>query len=276
MAVLRSQAAWRPANDNRRRQLHRFGWRRALRLGEVGLDVRDAVVMVTGSNRGLGRAFVDAFLQAGAAKVYATMRRPDPALFGDPRVQAVPLDVTDDGSVARLAAEAGDTQILVNNAAALTKLAALGAPDIEGARMEMEANYFGVLRMCRAFAPILAANGGGAIVNILSIGALANVPSSGSYCASKAACWSLTQAVRAELRGQGTLVMAVFAGAIATEMARAGNTTPRCPPDVMAANIVEALRRDETNVFPDTSSAATGELYKKDPWALEAQLGRNR
>ena len=233
------------------------------------MGVDGAAVIVTGANRGLGRALVDAFLAANARKVYAAMRDPAAAAFGDPRAEPAPLDVNDERSVAALARRCGPVDILVNNAAVITKSPSLGAPDLDGARLEMETNYFGVLRMSRAFAPLLARAGGGMIVNILSIGALASVPSSGSYCASKAAAWSLTQSMRAELKGQNTRVAAVFAGPIATAMARPERAQGRCPPETMAAEIVSALQRGETTIFPDPRSRTLAQLYAGDPWALE-------
>lgn len=235
------------------------------------MRVDGAAVMITGANRGLGRALVDAFLAAGAARIHATMREPQD-IFGDPRVETEKLDVTDDASVAALAARIAALDLLVNNAAALSKLSVLGPWDLGPARLEMETNYFGVLRMCRAFAPRFRAGPGGGIVNILSIGALASVPSSGSYCASKAAAWSLTQSLAAELAPAGVEVAAVCAGPIATAMARPESAAGRCPPEVMAAEIVAAIGRGEARIFPDPRSRAAAETYRADPWALQAAL----
>jgi len=236
--------------------------------------IQGASVLVTGSNRGLGRALVAAFLDRGAARIFATVRSRSTGLFDDPRVEAVLLDVTQEESVAALALQCRDTDILVNNAASLANKPLLGVADLAGARLEMDTNYWGVLAMCRAFSPHLAARGGGAIVNILSIGALVSVPFAGSYCASKAAAWSLTQCLRAELAKAGTSVAAVFPGPIATDMARPGEEAGRCPPDVMAAAIVAALSRGETMIFPDEVSAAINAGYSADPWSLEARFAQ--
>jgi NAD(P)-dependent dehydrogenase (short-subunit alcohol dehydrogenase family) len=225
-------------------------------------------VLVTGSNRGLGRALVAALLQRGASKVYAGARAAlDTSLFDDARVVTVPLDVTSDRSVSRCASLCADVDMVINNAAVLFNTPLVGASDIDNARVEMETNYWGTLRMIRAFASFLAAPRCGSIVNILSIGALSSVPFCGSYCAAKAAAWSLTQAVRSELRDRGVTVVAVFPGPIATEMSRSRDTAGRCPPDVMARTIVAAFDRGDTTVFPDDVSASFAKTYGANPLA---------
>jgi len=239
------------------------------------MRIDGANVLVTGANRGLGRALVGAFLDAGAARVFATVREPANTSVEDVRVETVVLDVTQEGSVFAAASRCRDTDILVNNAASLANKPCIGVPDLSGARLEMETNYWGVLAMCRAFAPHLAARGGGAIANILSIGALVSVPFAGSYCATKAAAWSLTQCIRAELARSGTTVAAVFPGPIATDMARPGEEEGRCAPGAMAAAIVEDLRRGETMIFPDAVSAAIRDGYSADPWSLEKRFAQS-
>src|SRR5215469_15179874 len=186
------------------------------REGEV-VEIASSIALVTGANRGLGRVFARDLVSRGAAKVYGAAR--DSAGVIDPGVTPIELDITDSERVAQVAAQCADVNLLVNNAGVLKYSTFIGAPDIDAARLEMETNYFGTLRMCRAFAPVLAAEGGGAIVNMLSITSFFTNPFNASYGASKAAEWSLTNGVRIELHHQGTLVVAVHAGFIDTEMA---------------------------------------------------------
>ena len=136
----------------------------------------------------------------------------------DGAIEPIQLDITKSDQVAAAAARCGDVSILINNAGIAAFTPALGAPTMDNARREMETNYFGTLAMCRAFAPVLKRNGGGALVNILSVVSWFNAPVQGTYCASKSAEWSLTKAVRFELRAQGTLVVGVHAGYIDTGM----------------------------------------------------------
>jgi NAD(P)-dependent dehydrogenase (short-subunit alcohol dehydrogenase family) len=231
------------------------------------VSIAGARVLVTGSNRGLGRSLVGALVGRDAGQVFACARDVNLLGFEDPRVVAVQLDVTSDASVAYAASVcAPPLDMVINNAAALFNTPFMGVADLDGARVEMETNYWGILRMCRAFAPLLAPRRG-SIVNVLSIGALTSVPFCGSYCASKAAAWSLTQAIRAELREQGVTVAAAFPGPIATDMARPGEQSGRCPPDVMARTLVAALDRGETMIFPDGVSEGFARTYAADPLA---------
>ena len=165
------------------------------------MKIGGSVALVTGANRGLGRAYARELVRRGAAKVYGAARQP--AQVTEPGVTPVALDITDPERVARVAAECGDVSLLVNNAGVMKASTFIGAPSLDAARAEMETNYFGTLRMCRAFAPVLAANGGGAIVNMLSITSFFTNPFNASYGASKAAAWSLTNGVRLELHHQG-------------------------------------------------------------------------
>src|SRR5262245_64984419 len=171
-----------------------------------------AVALVTGANRGIGAAFVSGLLEAGAQRVYAAARDLQTLVSAerDARIVPIALDITDDASVQAAAARLADVDLLVNNAGVALGARLIGAADLSSARQEMEVNYFGLLRMCRAFAPILAANGGGTLINVLSILARVASPAVGSYSASKASALSLTQAVRAELQAQGTRVIGVL------------------------------------------------------------------
>lgn len=181
------------------------------------MELQGATALVTGSNRGLGRHFAMELLRRGA-KVYATARRPE--LVDVPGVEVLRLDITDPASVDAAAAAAGDVDVLINNAAYLTG-GNLVAGDLGSIRLAMESSYFGTLSMVRAFAPVLARNGGGAVLNVLSGAAWQTVDGNTAYAAAKAAQWSLTNGVRLELAGQGTHVTALVPGMIDTEPMRA-------------------------------------------------------
>jgi len=209
------------------------------------VNIKGSTVVVTGGQRGLGKAVVDEFLRRGAAKVYATARAPKPS--GDPRVVSVELDVTKPDSVAALAAKALDADIVINNAGVL------GAPklldsDIEEVKAVFETNYFGALRVAKAFAPVLADNGGGALVDISSV--LAWLGGFGGYGDSKAAIWSLTNSLRIELEKQGTLVTAVHLAYTDTDMTTEFDVPKNDPRDV-ARHIVDGIERGDAEVLAD-------------------------
>jgi NAD(P)-dependent dehydrogenase (short-subunit alcohol dehydrogenase family) len=199
------------------------------------MQIKGCVALVTGANRGLGRAFSAGLLTAGAAKVYAAAR--DPSKLNVPGARAIKLDITNEAEVARAAEQCGDVSLLINNAGTASFTPLLGSASMDAARTEMETNYFGTLAMCRAFAPVLARNGGGAIVNVLSVVSWFNAPPQGSYCVSKAAEWSMTRGVRIEVRGQNTLVVAVHAGYIDTDMASHIPGPKTSPKDVVEATL---------------------------------------
>src|SRR5580698_7323602 len=180
------------------------------------MKIQGSVALVTGANRGLGQVYARELVARHAVKVYGAAR--NPAAVTEPGVTPVALDITDPDRVAQVAQECADVSLLVNNAGILKYSTFIGAPGLDAARAEMETNYLGTLAMCRAFAPVLAANGGGAIVNMMSVVSFFTNPDNGSYGASKAAEWGLTNGARIELAGQGTLVVGVHAGFIDTEM----------------------------------------------------------
>lgn len=165
-------------------------------------------------------------------------------------VTPVALDTTDAGLVAAVAAECGDVSLLVNNAGVMRASTFTEAPNLDAARHEMETNYFGTLSMCRAFAPVLKANGGGAIVNMLSVTSFYTNPLNSSYGASKAAAWSLTNGVRLELHHQGTLVVAVHAGFIDTDMAAMVNL-PKDTPESVVGQAFDAVEAGQIEVLAD-------------------------
>jgi len=229
------------------------------------------VALVTGANRGIGAAFVSGLLAAGAKRVYAAARDPQTlqALAqGDARVVPIALDITDDLSVQAAAARLIDVDLLVNNAGVLLGGRLLAAADLAAARQEMEVNYFGLLRMSRAFAPILAANGGGTLINVLSILSRVASPAGGGYSASKAAALSLTQAVRAELQAQGTRVIGVLPGFVDTAMAE-GVSAPKIQPSEVVRATLDALLTNQDDVYPGEQASQIAAWLLQDPKAVE-------
>mgnify|MGYP000729905238 CR=1 FL=1 len=214
------------------------------------IAVSDAVVLVTGGRRGLGSALVDEVLARGARKVYATAR--DPYTDSRDRVVAQQLEVSSDESVTALAAVATDVDIVINNAGILLPGSLLTGVFSDIAAT-FDINAFGPLRVARAFAPILAANGGGALVNMLSV--LSWVGGSAAYGASKAAAWSITNSLRGELHSQGTQVVGVHAGLIDTEMA-AELPGPKTPAADIARRIIDGLEAGALEVLADDVTVA--------------------
>lgn len=180
------------------------------------MEITGSVALVTGANRGIGREYVRILLERGAT-VYAAARRPETIDLDGARPLA--LDITDPASVAAAAATASDVSLLVNNAGIASGADLLGA-DADAVRREMDTNFWGTLSMTREFAPVLAKNGGGAVVNMLSALSWFAISGAGSYHAAKAAAWALTNSSRLELAGQGTLVTGVHLGVADTEMTR--------------------------------------------------------
>lgn len=235
------------------------------------MEIRDIVALVTGANRGIGRAIVDTLVAEGARHVYAASRTPA-GLFDSKNVTEIPLDVTSVATIEQAAARCTDVNVLINNAGILRGQSLLGAANADAAEAEMNVNYFGTLRVCRAFAPVLAQNGGGAIVNVLSILARVNLPPVGSYSASKAAALSLTQGIRGELADQGTLVIGVMPAFVDTAMA-SRVTAPKLPPHAVADAIVTALRDRIEDVYPGEAAHVATQL-QKDAKTVERQFAK--
>ena len=212
------------------------------------MKIEGSVALVTGANRGLGRAYARELVRRGAAKVYGAVR--DPRAVTEPGVTPVGLDITDPELVAEAAARCADVSLLVNNAGVMQASTFTDAPSLDAARLEMETNYFGTLRMCRAFAPVLAANGGGAVINMLSVTSFYTNPLNASYGASKAAAWSLTNGIRIELHHQGTLVVAVHAGFVNTDMAALVDA-PKISPESVAQQACDAVEAGQVEVLAD-------------------------
>ncbi|MCU1675442.1 MAG: short chain dehydrogenase [Frankiales bacterium] len=234
------------------------------------MNVEGSVALVTGANRGLGRAFARALVDAGAAKVYAGAR--DVSTVTDPDVIPVALDVTDHEQVARVAAELGDVTIVINNAGIGLGAAAVGGSDgLDDHRAEFEVNYFGLLAVSRAFAPVLAANGGGALVNMLSALSWVTFPQFGNYSATKAAAWLATNGLRTQLRSQGTLVVGVHAGYIDTDMV-ASVDAPKIAPEEVARQTVEAIAAGREEVLADEVARSVKAALPQDLEALYPEI----
>ena len=212
------------------------------------MKVRDSVALVTGANRGLGLVFAQELIAAGARKVYAAARQPE--LITLDGVHRVRLDVTKPDDIAAAARACTDVNLFINNAGVCFWSGFLEPDAVEAARAEMETNYFGPLLLSRAFAPVLAKNGGGAIVNVLSILSWISVPNGGTYSASKAAAWSLTNWLRTGLREQGTQVLGVHAGPIDTDMA-SQLTLPKVKPVDVVRQVLSAIEAGQDEVLAD-------------------------
>ncbi|MFJ6775636.1 SDR family oxidoreductase [Kitasatospora sp. NPDC091257] len=232
--------------------------------------IEGSTVLVTGGLRGLGRAFVSELLARGAGKVYATARTPAPGAGGDPRVEVLALDVTDDASVAAAAATADDVDIVFNNAGVLHP-GPLLTGDLEEVRATFETNVLGPLRVARAFAPVLAARGGGALVDIHSL--LSWGAGAGAYGASKAALWSLTNSLRLELAAQHTQVLGVHLGFADTDMV-AALPVEKVPPAEVARIVLDALARGESEVLVDDATRAVKAALSGPVEGLTVRIGR--
>ncbi len=234
----------------------------------TGLRIDGAVALVTGANRGLGRHFAQQLLARGAARVYATARRPE--TIDLPGVVPLGLDVTDADAVAAAAAAAGDVTFLVNNAG-ISHWTNVVTGDVAAIRAEMDTNFWGALAMVRAFAPVLAANGGGAILNVLSAQSWFAYPGSNGYHASKAAQWAQTNAARLELAGQGTLVTGLHLGAVDTDFSAAYDGPKGDPADAVRAGL-DGVEAGAVEVIADDWSAHIKKSLAEDPTPLYEEI----
>ena len=235
------------------------------------MDIQDSTVLVTGANRGIGKAFADALLDRGAAKVYAAVR--DVATVTDRRLVPTQLDVTDPERVAAVARELDDVQVVVNNAGVLSIATPLSA-SIDVARAELETNYLGLVSVTQAFAPVLQRNGGGAFINVVSALSWVSMPLVATYSASKAAAWSFTNAARIELKLNGTQVVAVHPGPVDTDMTAAIDL-PKITPATVALLALDALEAGEPEALVDDFGRMIKAGLSDDQATLYPQIERD-
>ncbi len=235
------------------------------------MKLENKTIFVTGANRGIGKAIVVALLKSPVKKIYASARNiTDLHQFNDPRVVPIRLDITDQEQIQQAVQQAQDVDVLINNAGVLA-FAGIVSGEFNLLERDMAVNYFGTLNMIRSFTPLLEKNGDAAIANILSIVSLASMAGIGGYCASKAALFSATQAMRTELKAKNISVHGVFPGPIDTDMAK-DIDMPKTSAQVTAENIVAGIAAGQEYIFPDPMSSQIGELWAKDPKALERQF----
>jgi NAD(P)-dependent dehydrogenase (short-subunit alcohol dehydrogenase family) len=234
------------------------------------MNIEGCTALVTGANRGLGKAYVDALFAAGAAKVYAGAR--DSKSVTDGRAIPVKLDVTSPADVTLAATEhCRDINLLINNAGIMLASPMLQPHSEDALRQEMEVNVFGMQRMIRAFAPVLARNGGGAIANMLSVVSWFVNPINATYCASKHAAVALSDAARMELKAQSTHVVGVYAGYIDTDMVGSLDVKKTSPQQV-AQRTLEGLIAGTDHVRADERADTIWHATRNHPAQLEAQM----
>jgi len=215
------------------------------------MQLANAVVLITGANRGIGQAFAREALARGARRVYAAAR--DPGSVKLPGVLPIQLDVTDPEQVARAARECRDVTLLINNAGVAETGGFLQDNALASARRQLDVNFFGMLQMAQAFAPVLAAHGGGALLNVLSIASWINRPLLGTYGATKSAAWALTNGLRHELRAQGTQVTALHMGFVDTDLTR-GIEMPKSTPEAIVREAFDGLEAGVEEVLADLAT----------------------
>ncbi|WP_241387553.1 SDR family oxidoreductase [Rhodococcus sp. CH91] len=225
------------------------------------MKIAGSVVLVTGANRGIGAEFVRQLKERGAAKIYAAARRVDTITAEG--VEAVSLDVTDTHQVEAVATAAQDVHLLINNAGTTSGEPLLGG-DLAPVRQELETNFFGPLNLTRAFSPILAANGGGAILNVLSAASWLSAPGATTYATTKAAAWSLTDGIRIELAAQGTHVLGLHMGVVDTDMT-AGMNVDKVSPSAVVTAALDGLEAGAHEILADDIAAQVKTSLTLDP-----------
>ncbi|WP_417731123.1 SDR family oxidoreductase [Rosistilla oblonga] len=229
-------------------------------------DVTNKTVLVTGANRGIGKAILEEALHRGAAKVYAAVRNVESAAslvaeHGD-KVVPIRIDLDDPSSITAAADTATDADLVINNAGVLKTSSAVAADAIESLQFEMNANVYGLIRVAQAFAPVLKANGGGAFVQLNSVASVKTFADFATYCASKAASYSITQGLRETLREQGTQVVSVHPGPIDTDMGAAAGFDDAASPSSVATEIFNALAEGRFHGWPDPVAQQIGGAYQ--------------
>lgn len=230
-------------------------------------SLKNRTVLVTGANRGIGKSIVQVFLQNGAQKVYAAARNLESldSLIAENPDRVIPLliDLNKADTITAAAKIARDVEVIVNNAGMLNTVNPISEDAVTALQEEMEVNVYGLIRMAQAFAPILKANGGGALVQLNSVASMKSFADMATYSASKAAAYSITQALKDVLKEQGTQVVSVHPGPIATDMAvQAGIDEIAEPAELVPQAIIAALSADEFHAFPDSMAKQVGSAYQ--------------
>lgn len=233
----------------------------------MAFDLKNKTVLVTGANRGIGKAILEEALHRGAAKVYAAVRKVDSAStlvaeHGD-RVVPIRVDLDDPASIASAAETATDVDVVVNNAGVMTLTSAVAEDALESLQFEINANVYGLIRVAQAFAPVLKANGGGALAQLNSIASVKTFADIATYSASKAASYSITQGLRDSLSEQGTHVVSVHPGPIQTDMGNAaGFGDSAASPSLVANAIFDAVAEGRFHAWPDPMAQEIGNAYQ--------------
>lgn len=222
----------------------------------MGFDIKGKTALVTGANRGIGKSIAETLLDGGVSRLYAAVRDPKSAQplvdkYGD-KVMPIELDLSKPATIAQAASTATDVELLVNNGGILRNAFPLDDDAEEKMKEQMDVNVYGLMRICKAFAPILKANGGGAIVQLNSVASTRCFAPFATYAASKAASYSVTQGIRDQLAEQNTQVLSVHPGPIDTDMATQAGFDQSDPPKIVAESIVNALAAGEFHTFPDS------------------------
>jgi NAD(P)-dependent dehydrogenase (short-subunit alcohol dehydrogenase family) len=225
------------------------------------MKISGSTALVTGASRGLGRHFAQQLLERGAARVYATARNPEHVDI--PGADVLRVDVTDPASVEAAARVASDVTFLVNNAGVAT-FQNLVTGDLDKIRLEMDTHFYGTLAVVRAFAPVLAANGGGAILNVMSALSWLSYNGANAYAAAKAAEWSLTNGVRLELAGQGTQISGVFLASTDTDM-MAGWDIPKNDPADVVRTALDGVEAGLLEIIADEQTSQVKATLSEDP-----------
>ena len=239
------------------------------------MNIEGAIALVTGANGDIGQYYVSALQEAKATRIYACARKIESLasmVEADPeRIVPIALDITDLASVEAAAKQAQDVNLLINNAGIGLRKSLISAEDLSSAKAEMDVNYMGTLSMCRAFAPVLKANGGGAIINMLSILGKSNFPGNASYSVSKAAEISMTQGVRSELASQGTLVVGVMPGTVDTAGSK-DFPDPKVSPQVVVEDALNGVREGIEDIYPGDQAKGMEKQLREDPKSLEKTM----
>jgi len=244
----------------------------------MSFQVEGKIALVTGGNRGIGKAISESLLDAGVTKLYAAVRDPASAQFlvdkyGD-RVVPIEVDLTNVATIEAAAKQASDVQLVVNNAGVLKTSSPFDDDVFDSLAFEIDVNVAGLLRIARAFAPILKANGGGAFAQLNSVASMKNFPPFTTYCASKAASYSVTQALKTLLEENGTQVVSIHPGPIDTDMGHsAGLQDVAEPAELVGQALIEALNSGEFHAYPDSMAKQIGQAYESFAKAIvEADL----